>query len=80
MPGDIEDEDFEAYNILYEYNGLTEKDVEEYMQKLIDSGWEGDSYMVSKNVEWKGKQFKASIEAMGYEGNVCFNCNLVELE
>jgi uncharacterized protein (DUF433 family) len=67
----------EVYNITYEYSGLTDEDVEEYMNELMDSGWEGDRYMVKKMVNWKGKEFKTNIEPMNYKGNIVFSCNLI---
>jgi len=69
--------DLEIYNINYEYSGLTDEDVTEYMNELMDSGWEGDRYMVKKVVKWKGKEFEADIEPMEYEGNVIFSCNMM---
>jgi hypothetical protein len=74
-----EREDF-IYYITYDYEGLSNEDVGEYMQKLIDKGWQGDEYMVSKIVEWKGSRFEASIEVMEYQGVISFISNLRKLQ
>ena len=77
---DIGEREDVAYNITYDYEGLSIEDAGEYMQKLIDKGWQGDAYMVSKIVEWKGNRFEASIEVMEYQGVITFSCNLRKVE
>ena len=77
---DIGEKDDVVYNITYDYEGLSNEDVVEYMQKLINKGWQGDEYMVSKIVEWKGNRFEASIEVMEYEGLISFSSNLRKVE
>ncbi len=77
---DIGEKDDVVYNITYDYEGLSNEDVVEYMQKLINKGWQGDEYMVSKIVEWKGNRFEASIEVMEYEGVISFSSNLRKVE
>ena len=77
---DIGEKDDVVYNITYDFDGLSNEDVVEYMQKLINKGWQGDEYMVSKIVEWKGNRFEASIEVMEYEGVISFSSNLRKVE
>lgn len=77
---DIGERKDSAYYFTYDYEGLSNEDVGKYMQKLIDKGWQGDEYMVSKIVEWNGNKFEASIEAMEYEGMMSFTCNLRKAE
>lgn len=66
----------ETYSIIYDFDGLTDADVEQYIQQLIQNGWKGDVYMVKRVVEWKGKQYNISIEPMKYEGLTSFVCNV----
>ena len=77
---DIGEREDVAYNITYDYEGLSIDDAGEYMQKFIDKGWQGDAYMVSNIVEWKGSRFEASIEVMEYQGVITFSCNLRKVE
>jgi hypothetical protein len=51
----------------YTYDGINEEKARAYMDMLIDKGWEGDTSLVFKDVEWKGKNYRASIEV--YESN-----------
>ena len=77
---DIGEREGTAYNIAYGYEGLSIEDAGEYMQKLIDKGWQGDAYMVSKIVEWKDNRFEASIEVMEYQEIITFSSNLRRLQ
>lgn len=78
--GEVQIQDLDAhghqYMISYEYDGLTEEDVAEYMEELIGQGWKGDEYMVSKDIAWNGSTFDASIEPYYDEGTVIFDCYL----
>lgn len=51
----------------YTYDGINEEKASAYMDMLVKNGWSGDSYMVSKDVEWNGKKHLATIEV--YETN-----------
>lgn len=73
------DDDGMLYYFVYDYDGLTEQDVMDYVNKLIEQGWSGDEYMVAKQVEWNGRIFEASIEPWYDEGVWSFSCNLFRL-
>ena len=68
------------YIISYEYDGLSDQDIMDYMTKLMEQGWGGDEYMLSKVVEWNGSRFDAYIEPWYDEGAVSFYCNLFRLD
>ena len=78
--GDVEINDISdgaaAYYITFEYSGLSEDDVREYMQSYLDKGWGGDQYMVKRTIKWKGKQFEVDMEPYYDGGNVSFTFNL----
>lgn len=64
------------YYIAYDYDGLEEQDVMDYMLKFVEAGWRGDEYMVSKDIEWNGAMFEASIEPYYDMGMMSFPVNL----
>lgn len=72
------DSDSNSYNINFVYNGLSEDDVREYMESYLEEGWEGDEYMISKTIKWKGKSYKVNIEPMPDGDNIYFQCNMFE--
>lgn len=82
--GDVEIIDYSGentvYGISFEYSGLSDDDVKQYMESYLRRGWEGDQYYINKTIKWKGKNYNASIEPMFEEGNVFFNCNLIAVE
>lgn len=47
---------------VYTFDGLDWDASVGYMMMLIDNGWKGDDMFVSKNFEWNGKKYEASIE------------------
>lgn len=53
----------------YTYDGVNEEKAKDYMDMLISKGWSGDSYMVTKDVEWDGKKYNASIEVYETDDN-----------
>ncbi len=79
--GDVEiSGDTDAYYISFEYSGLSEDDVRQYMESYLERGWTGDEYYIRKNINWKGKNYRANIEPMPDGNNVFFNCNLMATE
>ena len=46
----------------YTYDGVNQEKANAYMDMLISNGWEGDTSMVGKDMEWKGKKYRAAIE------------------
>lgn len=46
----------------YTYDGVNQEKANAYMDMLISNGWEGDTSMVGKDMEWKGKKYRATIE------------------
>lgn len=51
----------------YTYDGINEEKANTYIDMLISKGWSGDSSMISKDMEWNGKKYHATIEL--YETN-----------
>ncbi|HYE82504.1 MAG TPA: hypothetical protein VEG39_10125 [Clostridia bacterium] len=51
----------------YTYDGINEEKANAYIDMLISKGWSGDSSMISKDMEWNGKKYHATIEL--YETN-----------
>ncbi len=72
--------DSNAYYISFEYSGLSEDDVRQYMESYLEKGWTGDEVYIRKNISWKGKNYRANIESMPDGNNVFFNCNLMATE
>lgn len=72
---DQSDDGFHWY-IRYEYDGLGEQDVMDYMEQFMEQGWSGDEYMIKKSIEWNGSTFDASMEPWWDEGAVSFDFNL----
>ena len=70
------DDDGIQYVVRYDYDGLTDADVSDYVAKLIERGWSGDEYQLYKDVEWNGDLYEAWIEPWYDEGAWSFNCNL----
>ena len=70
------DEKGKQYFISIDYDGLEEQDVTDYMLHYLELGWRGDEYMVSKDIEWNGAMFEASIEPYYDMGVVSFSVNL----
>ena len=51
----------------YTFDGINEEKAKAYTDMLISKGWSGDSSMISKDMEWNGKKYHATIEL--YETN-----------
>ncbi len=60
----------------YTYDGIDEGAASAYMEMLLQNGWSGDNYMVSKSIEWNGKKYDASIEIYEtLDTRTTFTCN-----
>lgn len=76
--GDVETSgDSNAYYISFEYSGLSEDDLRQYMESYLERGWTGDEYYIRKNINWKGKNYRVNIEPMPDGDNVFFICNMM---
>ena len=58
----IENKPGQIWYTNYTYDGINQEKANAYMDMLISNGWEGDSSMVGKDMEWKGKKYRATIE------------------
>lgn len=57
-------------------DGMNEDAAADYMQMLIANGWSGDTSFVSKEFDWNGKKYSASIEIYEIiETRSTFTCN-----
>ncbi len=73
---DILESSDNAWYFNYTYDGIDEAEASSYMNMLLQNGWSGDDYMVTKTLEWKGKTYDASVEI--YEtvnSRTTFTCN-----
>ena len=76
--GDVEiSGDSNAYYISFEYSGLSEDDLQQYIESYLERGWTGDQYYIRKNINWKGKNYRVNIEPMPDGDNVFFICNMM---
>lgn len=64
--------------ISYDYDGLEEQDVTDYMLQYLELGWRGDEHMIFKDIEWNGGTFEASVEPYYDLGTVSFSVNLLK--
>ncbi|MDD4493829.1 MAG: hypothetical protein PHV32_05705 [Eubacteriales bacterium] len=77
---DLGEREGEMITFSFDVAGLSTKDVENYIQKYRNEGWKDDGYnMLSKNIEWKGRRYKATIEAMEFPDEALFTVALREL-
>lgn len=65
----------DEYVLSYEYEGLNEEDVTEYMRQFLERGWDGDEWMIYRSVEWNGSSFYSSMEPWWDEGFATFYFN-----
>jgi hypothetical protein len=72
--------DSKAYFIIFEYSGLTEDDVRQYMESYIERGWRDSDEYISNTIYWNGNKYKVSIEYIPDGNNAVFYCNLVLTE
>jgi hypothetical protein len=58
----------QAWYTTYTCDGIDERGAQAYFDKLREKGWSGDSQLV-KDIEWKGKKYRADIEIYETEGS-----------
>lgn len=60
----------------YTYDGIDAAAAQEYMETMMESGWEGDVSQLYKSFEWEGKKYSATIEIYEtIETRTTFTCN-----
>lgn len=60
----------------YTYDDIDEEAAHEYMNMLIEKGWEGDISQLYKSFEWKGNTYGATVEIYEIiENRTTFTCN-----